>query len=43
LINAAEKEEVGFETVTILNTTDAAIDLKGWFVADTTGKQPLRS
>jgi endonuclease YncB( thermonuclease family) len=41
LINAAEKEEVGFETVTILNTTDAAIDLKGWFVADTTGKQPL--
>jgi hypothetical protein len=24
-----------------LNTTAAAIDLKGWFVADTTGKQPL--
>jgi len=36
-----EKEETGFETVTLFNTTNNAIDLTGWFLADNTGKQKL--
>lgn len=34
-------EERGQETVTLLNTTPAAIDLAGWFVADGSGRQAL--
>ncbi len=41
LINPAEKEETGYETVTIINTTGSLVDLTGWIIADTTGKQPL--
>ena len=41
LINPAEKEEVGFETVTLLNTTDNDINISDWFIADNTRKQKL--
>ena len=33
--------ERGQETVTVLNATHFDIDLTGWFVADTSGQQPL--
>lgn len=41
LINPANLPETNYETVTILNTTDAEIDLNGWFIADANGKQAL--
>ncbi len=33
--------EKGFETVTIINTTDADVNLEGLFLADTNGQQAL--
>ncbi len=41
LVNPIEKEEAGFETVTLLNTTNSDIDITGWLIADNTGKQKL--
>ena len=41
LINPAEKEEVGFETITLLNATDTDINISAWSIADNTGKQKL--
>lgn len=40
LVNVIGAER-GRETVTLLNTTPAAIDLGGWFVADGSGRQGL--
>src|SRR5262245_14826679 len=42
LINPAHSPETGYENVTLLNTTDAEIDLNGWFIADANGKQALQ-
>ena len=41
LINPAHIPETNYENVTLLNTTDAEIDLNGWFIADASGKQAL--
>lgn len=41
LINPAHIPETNYENVTLLNTTDAEIDLNGWFIADANGKQAL--
>ena len=41
LINPHESPERGCETVTLLNTTAAAIDLGGWALADTSGRVRL--
>ena len=41
LINPANIPETNYENVTLLNTTDAEIDLNGWFIADANGKQAL--
>jgi endonuclease YncB( thermonuclease family) len=42
LINPVHFPETEYESVTLLNTTGAEIDLTGWFLADGSGKQPLR-
>lgn len=42
LINPAHIPETNYENVTLLNTTDAEIDLNGWFIADANGKQALQ-
>jgi hypothetical protein len=41
LINPEEFPERGNETVTLLNTTDADIDLADWSIADRNGRQAL--
>jgi endonuclease YncB( thermonuclease family) len=41
LINPAHIPETNYESVTLLNTTDAEIDLNGWSIADANGKQAL--
>lgn len=41
LIDPKVRPERGNETVTILNTTDADIDLTNWSLADRTGRQAL--
>jgi endonuclease YncB( thermonuclease family) len=41
LINPKESPERSYETVTIINTTDAEIDLKDWSIADMKGIQKL--
>ena len=41
LINPEEPTERGFETVTILNTTNADVDLENWHIADRNGRQAL--
>ena len=41
LINPAHVPETNYENVTLLNTTDAEIDLNGWFIADANGKEAL--
>ena len=41
LINPQGSREIGKETVTILNTTNADINLANWFIADRNGQQPL--
>ena len=41
LINPVQLTESGHETVTIINTTDADIDLADWKIADTNGRQDL--
>lgn len=40
LVNVIGTER-GHETVTLLNTTPAAIDMSGWFLADGSGRQAL--
>jgi len=42
LINPTHFPETEYESVTLLNTTDAEIDLTGWWLADGSGKQSLR-
>ncbi len=41
LIDPVQASERGFETVTILNTTAADIDLTGWVIADGSGRNKL--
>jgi len=41
LINPQERPERGNETVTILNATNADIELTNWFIADRSGRQAL--
>jgi endonuclease YncB( thermonuclease family) len=41
LINPQERPERGNETVTILNTTNADIELTNWSIADRSGRQAL--
>ena len=41
LIDPLQSPERGFETVTLLNTTAALVDLTGWRLADTAGRMSL--
>jgi endonuclease YncB( thermonuclease family) len=42
LVNPQERPEGGHETVTLLNTTTADVDLGNWFIADQNGRQALQ-